>query len=356
MFVELVRAFILIFVAEMGDKSQILAMSFASKYKVRNVIIGLSIGIFFNHVLAVLFGSMITDIFPLGNISLVAGLLFIVFGFYTLNEGEDLGEVKFTKYGPIITVAVAFFLGELGDKTQLTAIALASDASYPIFILVGTVLGMIFTSLIGIYIGNKFGSKIPEYTIKVLSSVVFVVFGLSKIYVNLPLEYLEVYYYVPVLTVLVVSYILFFMRYRKIFKSKDKTVYQETADKLKIYFSKVQKHLDTICLGEVHCGKCDGDECLLGYTKNVVKKALKGEDIDLSYLKNITIKSFDQSKVFEALDLTVSTLKNVWNNDHFSALHLIRKSLEMIIFGRIIEKDNYDSYVEELNIIKKVSS
>ena len=74
-------------------------------------------------------------------------------------------------------MALAFFIGELGDKTQLTAIILASDAVNPVFILIGTVSGMVLTGLLGIFVGIKLGNKIDEFYIKITASTVFFIFA-----------------------------------------------------------------------------------------------------------------------------------------------------------------------------------
>ncbi|ABR49971.1 protein of unknown function UPF0016 [Alkaliphilus metalliredigens QYMF] len=141
---EILKAFMLIFIAEMGDKTQILAMAFATRFSVGKVLIGIGIGAFLNHGLAVLIGSYLSQMIPISTIQMVAGIAFLGFALWTLKSDDDQDEPKI-QFGPIATVAVAFFLGELGDKTQLTAITLAADTSYPFMILVGTVTGMIAT-------------------------------------------------------------------------------------------------------------------------------------------------------------------------------------------------------------------
>ncbi len=94
-------------------------------------------------------GKYISDFLPTNIIQIVAGVVFISFAFWTLKveDDEDKDEEQKYKFGPVLTVALAFFIGELGDKTQLTAITLATNTSYPLAILGGTVLGMIMTCL-----------------------------------------------------------------------------------------------------------------------------------------------------------------------------------------------------------------
>jgi putative Ca2+/H+ antiporter (TMEM165/GDT1 family) len=168
---EMVKALMLIFVAEMGDKTQILAMAFATRFPVRKVLIGIGLGAFLNHSLAVVLGSYLSRLVPINTIQMIAGAAFVGFALWTLkhDKEEDEEEPSF-KFGPVATVSLAFFLGELGDKTQLTAITLAADAKYPLMILAGTVSGMIATGALGIIIGKKLGDKIPELGIKLLAA------------------------------------------------------------------------------------------------------------------------------------------------------------------------------------------
>jgi len=360
MIIEFLRAFFLIFLAEMGDKSQLIAMAFATKYKIRNVLIGLSIGIFLNHAIAVFLGSKLNSFIPLETLSIIAGFLFIIFGLWSLKESEDEELTQRQRFGPIITVAIAFFIGELADKTQFTAIALSSDADYPMIILCGTVLGMIFTSLIGIYVGIKLGSKVPEFMIKVLSSMVFIVFGVIKLITSVEGEYVTVFNITVLMAIILTSYIILFIPLFKTYKSDQISAYQDVAAELKNYYTFIIPTLENICLGESHCGKCEGGKCLLGYTKDIVRKAVTGVEFDLTYIEKRKIKDFNRSKVIESLSITVRELSGYWSNKDFDKVHLIRNNLEMILFGRELHATSYVDYLNQLHdidpeILKKVS-
>lgn len=195
MITEYFQSLFLIFVAEMGDKTQILAMMFATQFKVSKVFIGIFIGSLLNHGLAVAFGSYIGGMIPSFILQMIAGTAFIGFAIWTLRESDE--EKKETSshrsYGAVITVALAFFVGELGDKTQLTAITLAVDAVFPIIVLMGTVSGMLVTSGIGIVIGSQLGDKIPDVFIKIASGSVFMIFGIIKLYNATPSNYVNPY-------------------------------------------------------------------------------------------------------------------------------------------------------------------
>ncbi len=171
--------------AEMGDKTQLLAMAFATKYKASKVMAGVFIATVFNHALAVAVGNYITR-FDSAQIWIqgVASLSFIFFGLWTIRGDKLEGEEnRITKYGPIITVTIAFFFAEMGDKTQLATIALATKfPASPVGILMGTTTGMLIADAIGIIVGIVLCKKIPEKRIKLISAGAFILFGLIGSY------------------------------------------------------------------------------------------------------------------------------------------------------------------------------
>lgn len=178
-----IASFMFVVLAEMGDKTQLLAMAFAAKFSASKVLLAVFLATVINHALAVVLGHFLTVIIPMAVISFVAALSFIVFGLWTIRgdklEGEDKKESRF---GPVITVAIAFFLAEMGDKTQLATISLAVEYQNMFNVLIGTTLGMVVADAIGIIIGVVLRKHIPEKTIKWFSAVVFVLFGFSGVY------------------------------------------------------------------------------------------------------------------------------------------------------------------------------
>jgi len=181
-----IASFLFVVLAEMGDKTQLLAMAFASRYKARDVLLAVFLATILNHGLAVLAGHFLAQTLPLDAIALVASLSFIFFGLWTIRgdklDGEDQRE---TKFGPIVTVGIAFFLAEMGDKTQLATISLAVQYQDAVNVLMGTTLGMIVADAIGIVVGIVLKKHIPEKTVKWFSATIFVVFGLWGVYDSL---------------------------------------------------------------------------------------------------------------------------------------------------------------------------
>ncbi len=171
--------------AEMGDKTQLLAMAFAAKYKPAKVMLGVFIATVLNHGLAVVVGNFITRFEHIQIwIRAIAALSFIFFGLWTLRGDKlDGEENKKTRFGPVITVAIAFFLAEMGDKTQLATISLATKFPHsPVGILIGTTTGMLIADGVGIIIGVVLRKKIPERAVKLVSAAVFILFGLIGCY------------------------------------------------------------------------------------------------------------------------------------------------------------------------------
>lgn len=359
---EMLKAFMLIFIAEMGDKTQILAMAFATRFPVKKVLLGIFFGSLFNHGLAVVLGRFIQNFIPVNTIQVVAGFAFVGFSLWTLHsEGEDDdNENQGAKFGPTLTVALAFFIGELGDKTQLTAITLATDAMYPLFILAGTVLGMIFTGGIGIIIGKQLGDKIPEFTIKIIAASVFMFFGVSKLYKNLPTEYLtlnNIYLFVGIIVILI-ALILTPMIIRK--RKGEKSLYIQKSIELYNYYRKVGKSVDTICLGSGTCGKCKGNSCIIGYTKTLIKSGIEEKDIDsygtLKLNKETLSKNYNKHQVLDSLIMTVELIiKNDYKYDNEN-INEIRKNFETILFGKSIENIvKWDEYLKYLKSIAKTN-
>ncbi|HIU64760.1 MAG TPA: TMEM165/GDT1 family protein [Candidatus Avacidaminococcus intestinavium] len=171
--------------AEMGDKTQLLAMAFATKYRASKVMIGVFLATILNHALAVAVGTYITK-FESAEVWIqgIASLSFIFFGLWTIRGDKLEGEEnRVSKYGAIATVGIAFFIAEMGDKTQLATIALAAKfPESPIWLLFGTTTGMMIADGLGILLGVIMCKRIPERTIKLISAGVFILFGFIGCY------------------------------------------------------------------------------------------------------------------------------------------------------------------------------
>lgn len=177
---------VFVVLAEMGDKTQLLAMAFATRYCWKTVMWGVLAATVLNHLFAVVVGSYITQLMPMNYVQIAAAASFILFGLWTIRGDELNDEDKCDKYSPFWTVAIAFFIAEMGDKTQLATIALAAQFNTVLPVWMGTTIGMLIADGIGIIIGIVLGRKIPEQAVKWFAAVVFMLFGLIGLYQALP--------------------------------------------------------------------------------------------------------------------------------------------------------------------------
>jgi len=185
----------MVVLAEMGDKTQLLAMAMATRFPARAVLWGVFFATILNHALAVALGTYLGASIDLQMVQMVASASFIAFGLWTIRGDSLNGEDKRRAIlGPIMTVTVAFFFVEMGDKTQLATVALAAKYSDPLATLLGTTTGMIIADAIGIYIGVVAGKKIPEKTIKWVSALIFIAFGFIGLYTSVPGQFVTLPY------------------------------------------------------------------------------------------------------------------------------------------------------------------
>ena len=215
---ELISTCLFVFMAEMGDKTQILAMTFATKYSVKEVLLGVFIGSLFNHGLAIFLGFYLSKSISLTLLQLIAACCFIIFGLLGLRTEEDHEEenVSGMKYGPITTVAIAFFIGELGDKTQLTSMTLATQGNYPVFILLGAILGMVLISSLAICVSCRVCKMISPEILKLISSYIFIIIGMNKLWGLIPNKLTSPWilpmFLIPLIFIVIHFFISFFVK------------------------------------------------------------------------------------------------------------------------------------------------
>jgi putative Ca2+/H+ antiporter (TMEM165/GDT1 family) len=174
-------SFAVIFVAELGDKSQLMALTFATRFKPVPVLIGISVATALVHLVSVGIGYGLGAALPTGWISLVAGVAFLVFGAWTL-RGDHLTDAEQGRAGQatgsaILAVGGAFFLAELGDKTMLATITLATQHGW-LGTWVGSTIGMVAADALAILLGRLLGRHLPERAIRYGAAVLFAIFGI----------------------------------------------------------------------------------------------------------------------------------------------------------------------------------
>jgi len=174
-------SFGVIFVAELGDKSQLMALTFATRFPIRSVLIGITAATAIVHLASVAIGFGLGAALPTEWINLAAALAFVGFGLWTL-RGDSLTEEEEDKVNrvgkrAIIAVGVAFFLAELGDKTMLATITLATDYGW-FGTWIGSTLGMVAADALAIVVGRALGKRLPENVIRIGAAILFFVFGI----------------------------------------------------------------------------------------------------------------------------------------------------------------------------------
>lgn len=205
-----IKALMLVVVAEMGDKTQLLAMAMAGKYKAKQVMMGVLVATILNHALAVAVGDYLGNVIPLNAVKIAAGIAFLVFGLWTLRGDKlDDEEEKKAKFGPVVTVAIAFFLAEMGDKTQLMTIAISAQYHQPFFVLMGTTTGMLIADGLGILGGAWMSKHIPEVYIKWGAGIVFMFCGTLTLWNSVPSYVLSpIYVALFILVVGILTYLM----------------------------------------------------------------------------------------------------------------------------------------------------
>ncbi|MBB4962036.1 TMEM165/GDT1 family protein [Micromonospora polyrhachis] len=188
-FVALAVSFGVIFVAELGDKSQLMALTFATRFKPVPVLIGITVATAVVHLASVAIGVGLGAVLPTGWISLVAGLAFLAFGAWTLRgdvlTDEEKRKADRTDRSAIVLVSVAFFLAELGDKTMLATITLATQYGW-FGTWLGSTIGMVVADALAILVGRMLGKRLPEKTIKYGAAILFAICGVWLIVEALP--------------------------------------------------------------------------------------------------------------------------------------------------------------------------
>ncbi len=172
-----------IFVAELGDKSQLMAMTFAARYRARDVLFGITVATALVHLVSVAVGAMLGSAFAdhQAPISVAAGVAFLGFAAWTW-RGDELSEeeadqARLSTRTAVLAVGVAFFLAELGDKTMLATITLATREGW-FGTWLGSTVGMVLADGLAIALGALLARRLPDQAIRIGATALFALFGL----------------------------------------------------------------------------------------------------------------------------------------------------------------------------------
>ena len=170
--------------AEIGDKTQLLAFILAARFKKPvPIILGILVATVINHGLAGALGAWITSAISPGILRWVLGLSFIGMAVWTLipDEIED-DETKIAgRFGVFGATLITFFLAEMGDKTQIATVAMAAHYATPVTVVLGTTLGMLIADVPAVFIGDKLATKIPMKLVHGIAAAVFAILGVATL-------------------------------------------------------------------------------------------------------------------------------------------------------------------------------
>lgn len=169
--------------AEIGDKTQLLAFVLAAKFRRPvPIVLAIFIATIVNHAFAAAIGSWITGMLGPDLLRWVLGVSFLAMAAWTLIPDKlDEDDAKLAKYGVFLTTLLAFFMAEMGDKTQVATVALAARYDSMLAVVLGTTFGMMLANVPAVYLGDKIAGRIPLRLVHGIAALVFAVLGVATL-------------------------------------------------------------------------------------------------------------------------------------------------------------------------------
>lgn len=169
--------------AEIGDKTQLLAFILAAKFrKPIPIVLGIVLATLANHAVAGLLGSWITTLLRPETLRWVLGVSFIAMALWTLIPDKfDEKDAKLTRFGVFGTTLIAFFLAEMGDKTQVATLALAAQYQNVVHVVAGTTLGMMIANVPAVLLGDRIAGRLPVRTVHFIAAALFATLGVATL-------------------------------------------------------------------------------------------------------------------------------------------------------------------------------
>lgn len=169
--------------AEVGDKTQLLAFILAAKFrKPAPIIVGILLATIANHVLAGALGAWLNSLVAPATMRWILGLSFIAMAVWTLIPDKfDEDDARLARYGVFGTTFIAFFLAEMGDKTQIATVALAAQFQAFLFVVAGTTLGMMIANVPAVLLGDKIAERMPVRLVHAVAAAIFAILGVATL-------------------------------------------------------------------------------------------------------------------------------------------------------------------------------
>ena len=176
---DLWSSFLLVALAEMGDKTQLLALTLASRYqRPWTVLAGVLVATVANHALAASVGVGMARAIPPRALAVAVALGFLAFGIWTLVPDRPTEPGTRERWGPFVTTTLLFFLVEMGDKTQLATVALGARFHSTVLVTLGTTLGMLAADGLAVFGGAALAGRLPMHYLRWSAAALFWLFGL----------------------------------------------------------------------------------------------------------------------------------------------------------------------------------
>ncbi len=169
--------------AEIGDKTQLLSFILAAKFrKPWPICFGILVATLFNHALAGAVGAWITSILGPETLRWILGISFIAMaGWMLIPDKFDENDAKFAKSGVFVTTLIAFFLAEMGDKTQIATVALAAQYQAIVPVVLGTTLGMMIANVPAVILGDRIADRMPVTIVHRVAAAIFLILGIATL-------------------------------------------------------------------------------------------------------------------------------------------------------------------------------
>ena len=169
--------------AEIGDKTQLLAFLLAAKFrKPLPIVLAILVATIANHAFAAAIGAWITSMLGPDVLRWVLGVSFLAMAAWTLIPDKlDEDETKLARYGVFLTTLIAFFMAEMGDKTQVATVALAARYHDIVSVVLGTTFGMMLANVPAVYLGDKIANRVSLRLVHGIAALVFAVLGVATL-------------------------------------------------------------------------------------------------------------------------------------------------------------------------------
>ena len=182
---DVLTALGVVFVAELGDKTQLVALGLGARGRLGPVLMGVGLGYAVATTLSVLIGAQLGSALPTSAVQVAAGVAFLGFAAWTL-RGDDDDEDHADHGSPedqrtgvlVLRSAVVLFVAELGDRTMLATVTLAAEAARPVAVWAGATIGILAAGAVGVVVGRMAGDVLPERPLRLVSAVLFAIFGI----------------------------------------------------------------------------------------------------------------------------------------------------------------------------------